>query len=83
MKLQQWDLFFEGRSEENVSFYFIFIFAFLGYFPYVTSTLSVCPPPINFRMAEPIFMKLGVYIMILEATYTLYTKNPTDRRYIA
>jgi hypothetical protein len=28
-------------------------------------------------------MKLGVYIMILEATYTLYTKNPTDRRYIA
>jgi hypothetical protein len=34
-------------------------------------------PPINFWMAEPVFMKLGVYIMAPEPIWTAYSINPS------
>jgi hypothetical protein len=39
--------------------------------------VCVCfPPPINFWMAEPIFMKLGMYNMASELISTAYFINP-------
>jgi hypothetical protein len=41
--------------------------------------LSVCLwiPPINFRMPEPNFMKLGMYIMVSEPNSTAYKSLPS------
>jgi hypothetical protein len=39
--------------------------------------MYLCIPPINFWMPEPIFMKLGVYIMASEPTSTAYFINPS------
>jgi hypothetical protein len=44
--------------------------------------LSVCvtvciPPPINFWIPEPIFMKLGVYIMARELNGVLHKSLPS------
>jgi hypothetical protein len=39
--------------------------------------LCIPPPPINFWMPEPIFMKLGVYIMTPEPILTAYFINPS------
>jgi hypothetical protein len=53
--------------------------AFLSYFPYFEEinaglwdhiTVCIYPPPINLLMAEPVFMKLGTYIMAPEAILT-------------
>jgi hypothetical protein len=48
---------------------------------YVITTLSVClrvyVSPINFRMPEPVFMKLGMYIMAPESISTAYFMNPS------
>jgi hypothetical protein len=42
--------------------------------------LYVCESPlINFRMAEPIFMKLGMYIMANESISTAYFINPSHQ----
>jgi hypothetical protein len=44
--------------------------------------VSVYPPPppaINFRMFEPIFMKLGMYIIALEPISAAYLKNPSHQ----
>jgi hypothetical protein len=36
-------------------------------------------PPINFRMSEPIFMKLGLYIMAPELISATYFLNPSHQ----
>jgi hypothetical protein len=44
--------------------------------------LSVClwiPLPINFWMPEPIFMKLGIYIVVSELISTAYFINPSHQ----
>jgi hypothetical protein len=41
--------------------------------------LSVYPSPINFWMPEPIFMKLGMYIMAPEPISTTYFVNPSHQ----
>jgi hypothetical protein len=48
--------------------------------------LSMCvyvciSPPNNFRMLEPIFMKLGKYIMALEPISVLYFTSPFHQWY--
>jgi hypothetical protein len=40
--------------------------------------MSVCPP-INFRMPEPIFIKLGMHIMEPEPISTAYFINPAHQ----
>jgi hypothetical protein len=47
----------------------------------VISMLSVCLriPPINFQMAEPIFMKLGTYITAPEPISMAYLINPSHQ----
>jgi hypothetical protein len=62
---------------------YYYVYLSLGYFPYFEKVdvglwdchavgVSVCLwiPPINFWMYEPIFMKLGVYIVIYIVVYT-------------
>jgi hypothetical protein len=40
--------------------------------------LCVCEPaPTNFRMPEPIFVKLGMYVMAPEPIPTTYYINPS------
>jgi hypothetical protein len=42
------------------------------------SCLYVCvSPPLNFWMPEPIFIKLGMYIMATEPIWTAYILNPS------
>jgi hypothetical protein len=41
--------------------------------------LPVCIPPINFRMPEPVFMKLGMYIMAPEHISMVYFINPSHQ----
>jgi hypothetical protein len=41
--------------------------------------LCVCIPPINFKMPEPIFMKLGMCIMAPEPISTAYFINPSQQ----
>jgi hypothetical protein len=36
-------------------------------------------PPINFRMLEPIFMKIGMYIMAPEPIWTAYFANASHQ----
>jgi hypothetical protein len=59
-----------------------FPFPFLAYFPHfekmkVPCCLCVCvsPLPVNFWMPEPIFMKLGMYMMTREAIRKAYFTN--------
>jgi hypothetical protein len=61
---------------------------FLTYFPYLERKRKVClcdhhavgvSRHITFRMAEPIFMKLGMYIMAPEPISTAYFINPSYR----
>jgi hypothetical protein len=35
-------------------------------------SVCLCNPPIHFRMPEPIFMKLGMYVMAPEPISTAY-----------
>jgi hypothetical protein len=42
-------------------------------------SVCLCIPRINFRMPEPIFMKLGMYIMTPEAISTPYFINPSHQ----
>jgi hypothetical protein len=62
----------------------------LSYFPYFRKNKSRLMRPQycvsvhlhllnNFRMAEPIFMKLTMYIMALEPISTAYFINPSNR----
>jgi hypothetical protein len=42
--------------------------------------LAVCgSPPINFQMPEPIFMKLGMYIMAPKPILMAYFINPAHQ----
>jgi hypothetical protein len=42
--------------------------------------LCVCvSPPINFQVPEPIFIKLGMYIMACEPISTVYFINPSHQ----
>jgi hypothetical protein len=38
-------------------------------------SVCLCVPPINFWMPEPIFMKLGMYVMEPESISTAYFIN--------
>jgi hypothetical protein len=40
-------------------------------------SLCLCIPPINFRMPEPMFIKLGIYILAPEPISTAYFINPS------
>jgi hypothetical protein len=56
----------------------------LAYFPYFerikVGCLCVCvSPPIKFRMAEAVFMKLGMYIMAPELISKAYFINPSHQ----
>jgi hypothetical protein len=48
----------------------------VGLWDHCAVCLSVYHPLINFQMTEPIFMKLGVYIMATEPISTAYFTNP-------
>jgi hypothetical protein len=37
------------------------------------------PPPINFWISEPVFMKLGLYVMATEPVSTSYFINPSNQ----
>jgi hypothetical protein len=41
--------------------------------------LCVCVPPTDFRMAERVFMKLGIYIMAPELILTVCFINPSHQ----
>jgi hypothetical protein len=57
-------------------------FQFVAYFPKGLCDLhAVCesPPPINFWMGEPMFMKLSMYIMTPEPISTVHFPNPSHQ----
>jgi hypothetical protein len=41
--------------------------------------MCLCNPPLNFWMAEPVFMELGMYIMAPEPISTAYFINPSHQ----
>jgi hypothetical protein len=70
----------------GINYFFLSSWSFLASFPYseiwklayLISILSVCLciHPVILRMPEPIFMKLGTYIMARERILTVYFINP-------
>jgi hypothetical protein len=44
-------------------------------------SVCLCIPPMNFRLAESVFMKRGIYIMAPEPISTVYFINPSHQSF--